>query len=51
MYFSYTFQCDVCGDQKDLATDGNDGGRCHNCSDGHYYKCGESYDQEWGRNC
>jgi hypothetical protein len=47
MYFSYTFRCDTCGDEKDLATDGNDGGRCHNCNGGHYFKIGEAYDQEW----
>lgn len=47
MYHSFRFQCDMCGDEKDLCTDGADGGRCHECNDGHYRKCGESYDQEW----
>lgn len=47
MYFSNTYRCDVCGDEKDLACDGDDGGRCYNCNDGHYYRCGEAYDQEW----
>lgn len=47
MYHSFRFVCDQCGDEKDLATDGQDGGRCHNCSDGRYHQCGESYDQEW----
>ena len=47
MYHSFSFQCDQCGDEKDLATDSDDGGRCHNCSNGRYHKCGESYDQEY----
>lgn len=47
MYHSYSFQCDMCGDEKDLATDDNNGGRCHSFTNGTYRKCGESYDQEW----
>ncbi len=47
MYHGYSFQCDECGDQRDLATDSNDGGKCHRCTNGNYYKCGESYDQEY----
>jgi hypothetical protein len=47
MYFSYTFRCDVCGDEKDLATNDNNGGRCYSCENGYYHKYGEAYDQEW----
>lgn len=47
MYFSNVFVCDSCGDEKNLATDDNNGGRCHNCNEGTYRKCGETYDQEW----
>lgn len=47
MYHSFTFTCDHCGDQKDLATDSDDGGRCHECTNGRYRKSGESYDQEY----
>lgn len=47
MYHSFSFQCDMCGDEKDLATDSDNGGRCHECDNGTYRKCGESYDQEW----
>jgi len=47
MYFSYRYVCNICGDEKDLATNSDDGGRCHECSNGTYRKCGESYDDEW----
>lgn len=47
MYHSFRFVCDQCRDEKDLATDDHDGGRCYNCSNGRYHQCGESYDQEW----
>jgi len=47
MYFSYRYTCNVCGDQKDLATDSDDGGRCHSCNEGRYFRSGECYDQEW----
>ena len=47
MYFSYVFVCDSCGDEKELATDSENAGRCGNCDDGYYRKCGETYDQEW----
>lgn len=47
MYHSYTYVCDACGDQKDLACSGDDGGRCHSCHNGKYHRSGESYDQEW----
>lgn len=47
MYHSFSFVCDHCGDEKDLATDSDNGGRCHECSNGTYHKNGESYDQEW----
>lgn len=47
MYFSYSYVCNMCGDQRDLATNADDGGRCHVCDTGIYRKCGESYDQEF----
>lgn len=47
MYHSYRYQCDSCNDERDLATNADDGGRCHSCSNGRYRKVGESYDQEW----
>jgi len=47
MYFSYSYVCNQCGDQRDLATNDDDGGRCHSCDIGQYRKCGESYDQEY----
>ena len=47
MYHSFTYTCDECGDQKDLAGSGDDGGRCHSCHNGNYRRTGESYDQEW----
>ena len=47
MYHSFVFTCNSCGDEKDLATDSDDGGRCHSCETGHYYKTGEVYDQEF----
>jgi DNA-directed RNA polymerase subunit RPC12/RpoP len=47
MYFSYTYKCDTCGDERDLATNADDGGRCHSCDTGRYYRCGEAYDQEY----
>ena len=47
MYHSFSFVCDNCGDEKDLATDSDNGGRCHECNTGTYHKCGESYDQEY----
>jgi len=47
MYFSYTYRCDSCGDEKDLACSSDDGGRCHCCDDGRYHRSGECYDQEY----
>jgi len=47
MYFSYRYACNICGDEKDLATDSDDGGKCHNCDSGLYRRIGESYDQDY----
>ena len=47
MYYSITYRCDNCGDERDLAGDGDDGGRCHSCYEGRYHRCGESYDDEY----
>lgn len=47
MYHSFTYQCDSCGDQRDLCTNADTGGQCHSCINGTYHKCGESYDQEF----
>ena len=47
MYFSHRYVCDVCGDERDLATDSDEGGRCHSCNSGWYKHYGESYDQEF----
>lgn len=47
MYHQYLFRCDRCGDERELCTNADEGGKCHNCMNGNYYKCGESYDQEY----
>lgn len=48
MMHSYLFKCDSCGDEQELSTIyDDDGGRCQECETGHYWKCGESYDQDY----
>ena len=44
MYYSNRYECDQCGDIRELSTDKDDGGCC-SCG-GTYRKVGASYDQE-----
>ena len=46
MYHSYSYQCTMCGDTKDLVGD-CDGGKCQACSTGQYRNIGESYDNDY----
>ena len=47
MHHGYVYTCNTCGDERELCTNADDGGRCHSCSNGRYYKSGECYDTEY----
>jgi len=47
MHFGYMYTCNSCGDERELCSNSDDGGRCNSCDTGNYYKSGEIYDQEF----
>lgn len=47
MYHAFIFTCNICGDEIELCTDSDNGGKCNSCHNGDYQKTGEVYDQDF----